>query len=228
MPQTFLNESQRLRAQGQFEEALAVLDSGQEHAPHCLDFPAIRAQILNDMGRYREALEESWRVLATNEPTQAHEAARFAQGYALLMLGQLEEATLALDALLALNPRYPDAAWLRAGTLRQRFGDLHPQILAAYDQATDLDPTNLYMQVERADLLRTNGRYAEARDLLVNLQSPDACPDEELRLEASFKLGCVAAVLNESTTARAAFRSVLAVAPDYPDAEAMLALLEQE
>lgn len=215
-----------MRAQGRFEEALEALDAGERLLSARPEFSAARAQILNELGRYREALAFSWQALEAEESSETHQAARFAQGFALLMLGQLEEATIALEALLAVNPAYPDAAWLRAGALRQRLDAQHPGVLTAFDFAVQSDPANPYLQVERADVLRACGRYAEAREVYARICADESCADGELRLEATFKLGLVAMVLGETQTAREAFRAVLAVAPETPDAADLLVLLD--
>ena len=81
--------------------------------------------------------------------------------------------------------------------------------------------------MDRADILRVNGRYEEARDTYAFLRQPAACEDASLRLDAAFKLGCVALVLNDNEAAREAFGSVLALDPNYPDARAMHRFTEE-
>ena len=51
--------------------------------------------------------------------------------------------------------------------------------------------------------------------------------DAALRLNATFKLGCVALVLNEIELAQSAFVSLLAIDPNYPDARAMHRFTEE-
>jgi tetratricopeptide (TPR) repeat protein len=181
---------------------------------------ATRAQLLNASGRFAEAACAAARAIELN-PMQMD--ARFAQGFALYMLEQLSEAQTALDALIALEPGYPNAAWLRAGLLRRMRGDQDPAVPAAYDLAARVDPTNLYIRVERADILRSLGRYEDAQAIYGAVIS--ASDDEALRIEATFKQGCVALVLNNPADARIAFRAVLDSAPDYPEAREMVEML---
>jgi tetratricopeptide (TPR) repeat protein len=208
------------------DETRQALEESQPLQPESAACAARLARLLNEAGRFSEALQASQRALERDGPPEAHDEARFAQGVALLMLERGEEAVEALETLLRANPAYPNAAWLRAGLLRQRLGDLHPETLSAYDRALVADPDNLYAQTEYADILRAQGRYREARDIYARIQSA-AAEDAELRLEAAFKLGCVAMVLNETETARCAFRAVLEVAPNYPDAQACYDLLTE-
>ena len=112
-----------------------------------------------------------------------------------------------------------------AGLLRQMHGDNDPCVQEAYTLVLAVDPQNAYAQVERADVLRACGRYEEARDVYARCQSPDFCEDVALRVEAAFKLGCVALVLQENSLAHDSFRAVIAADPDYPDAHEMLALV---
>ncbi|MCS6776411.1 MAG: tetratricopeptide repeat protein [Chloroherpetonaceae bacterium] len=174
-------------------------------------------------GRYAEALQHSQDALTLD---RQNDDACFLQGLTLFLLGRLEEADAVIGTLLDRRPDYPNAAYLRAGMLRKRAGDHAPEVLAAYDRTLAVDPDNRFALCERADVLRAQGRYAEARDIYMQLTSPEFCPDEALRTEATFNLGCVAMVLQDNETARKAFRAVLDADPDYPDARSLLALVE--
>jgi tetratricopeptide (TPR) repeat protein len=225
MPNRYLDKSRLLRERGEGEEALQTLLEGERQFPNDARFPAQRALLLNDLGQHTEALKASWEALARDGCTEVLDDALFARAVALLMLRQLEEALPPLEELLARTPNYPNAGWLRAGMIRQRLGDQHPDTLAAYDAALEAAPDNLYMLTERADILRALGRYEEARNTYAALCAPEICPDEELRAEVTFKLGCVAMVMNDNETARDAFYDVLEIAPDYPDARSLYDLL---
>ncbi len=185
----------------------------------------LSATQLNAQGRYREALTEAERAL---QQDASDCEAQFALAFACLLLNRAEEARSALDTLLALSPDYPNAAWMQAGLLRSLHGDHDPRVLPAYDDALRVDAGNLYALCERADVLRSLGRYHEAQALYARLSTPAGCAEEALRIEATFHYGCVALVLNEPQEARTAFETVLAAAPDYPDAGEMLALLGAE
>ena len=151
--------------------------------------------------------------------------AHFELCYKLYMEERWSEALTELELLVAEAPDHPNAAWLRAGLLRQMHGDNDPCVQEAYALVLAVDPQNAYSQVERADVLRACGRYEEARDVYARCQSPDFCEDVALRVEAAFKLGCVALVLQENSLAHDSFRAVIAADPDYPDAHEMLALV---
>jgi superkiller protein 3 len=209
-----------LREDGRPAEVLSLLEA--EAAPDlAMPYACLRALVLSDLGRYAEALEVCDRVLQT--APQEREAF-FTRAFALVMLERWQEALATLDTLVGLDPTYPDAAWMRAGLLRRQRGDLDDAVLAAFDCALENDPGNLYAQVERADLLRSRGNYTEARNIYARVR--EASPDDTLRLEATFKLGCVALVLQDEIEARKALESVLAVAPDYPDVRDLLDLLD--
>lgn len=231
-PQAELQERfAALRAEGRSEEALRVL----EETPVCPDTLLLRAQALNDLGRFTEALAACSKAAALCLPGSApHDGPNvqrsdlkpkiaFTLGFTRMMLQQWEEALLTLDALLLDAPDFPDAAWMRAGLLRQLRGEFDPLVLDAFDQAIQADSSNYYACVERADLLRALGRYEEAQDAYVAVRQ--ACPDEALLVETTFKSGCVAMVLHKNDQAREAFQAVIAIAPDYPDAAEMLSLL---
>jgi tetratricopeptide (TPR) repeat protein len=207
-----------LRAAGLSAEALAALDSSD--LPHSPQILALRAQLLNDLGRFDEALEAAVQAI-TADPAQRD--AWFAQGFALYMLERWPEAERTLDTLVELEPGYPNAAWLRAGLLARLHDPQDPAVLAAYDLTLAVDPANLYARVERADVLRANGRYEEA--LAAYLAVRAAAPEEPLLVEATFKQGCVALVLQNIDAARASFRTVLDYAPDYPEAQEMYRLV---
>jgi tetratricopeptide (TPR) repeat protein len=215
---TLLEQCCALWTQERCAEALALLPAQSDCPEETAILLAWRAHWLNALGQFSDALTACWQSLE-HDATQP--AARFEQGYALYMLDQREEACLTLETLLRAHPNYPDAAWLYAGILRQRRGDLVPEVRAAYQRACALDPDNRYAQVEYADVLRSHGEYTDALAIYTACQSREACPDEALRIEATFKRGLVALVLNDFEQARAAFRAVLDAAPDYPDAQAM-------
>ncbi len=157
------------------------------------------------------------------ETSPAREPLDFLRAYTLFLLERLAEARDALDAMQRDWPAHANAAWLRAALTRRRLGDRAPDTLAAYDAALALDPANQYLQAERADILRVQGRAGEARVVYAALaQSAD---DEALRLEAAFNLGVTAMTQGDAQAARLAFRAVLDAAPDYPEAQEMYALL---
>ncbi len=215
-----LVECERLRSEGDAERALGLLDAAQ--IEDCADLLALRAALLGDLGR----LEESLAVLRHARCVDAtHHAARFGLCFTLYLLERWPEALSELEAFVADAPDQADALWLRAGLLRRLYDDSDARVLDAYDAVLRADASNLYARLERADVLRALGRYEEARSVYADFADADICPDETLRVEAAFKAGCVALVLNDTPAARVSFQSVIDAAPDYPDARDMLALV---
>lgn len=139
---------------------------------------------------------------------------------------EAEEALAVLGELLTAEPAFPNAAWLRAGLLRRRHGDTHPDVLDAYEVAAAAMPPNPYAQCECADVRRAHQRYREALELYREVSVAASCVDEGLRLEANFNRASVALTLGETEEAREALRAVLETDPDYPDAQELFALLE--
>ena len=209
---------------GRLDDAYQLLRARQELLPRNADFQSACACLLCELGYYEEAIE---RCEATLMHTPASHAALWWKAFALFRMERFGEALTAFDALLAQAPHYPNAAWMRAILLHKLRGERAAIVMEAYDRAAAADPHNACVQIERADLLRVNGRYEEARDIYNWLRQPAACEDASLRLDATFKLGCVALVLKEVETSRAAFRAVLDADPHYPDAQAMYQFTEE-
>ncbi len=215
-----LAECERLRMEGDAERALGLLAAAQ--IEDGVDLLTMRVALLGDLGR----LEEGLAVLRQARGADATDpAVRFGVCFTLYLLQRWPEALAELDAFITDAPKYADALWLRAGLLRRLYDDSDARVLDAYDAVLCADASNLYARLERADVLRALGRYEEARSVYADFALPDVCPDEALRVEAAFKSGCVALVLNDPDAARVSFQSVVDIAPDYPDARDMLALV---
>ena len=228
--ESLLNGCELLRLQNAPEEALHLLETHAGSLPVCAEIVLMRAALQSDVGNidmalacFRQALSLDTTRLKANAKKQE---ARFGICFTLYMAERWSEALTELEAFVAESPAYPNAAWLRAGLLRRLYGDSDVCVQEAYALVIKVDPDNAYAQVERADVLRASGDYEAARDVYVRYQSPAQCDDAALRVEAAFKLGCVALVLQDNSLARDSLRAVLAAAPDYPDAQAMLALID--
>lgn len=217
---TLLAECERLRTEGDTERALGLLDAAT--GEDCADLLALRAALLGDLGRLEESLAVLRQARCVDE---THHAARFGLCFTLYLLERWPETLAELDAFVTDAPDQADALWLRAGLLRRLYDDGDARVLDAYDAVLCADASNLYARLERADVLRALGRYEEAHSVYADFASADICPDEALRVEAAFKSGCVALVLNDLNAARVSFQSVVDAAPDYPDARDMLALV---
>ena len=209
---------------GRLDEAYRLISANLNLLPLHADFQTACACLLCELGYYEEAFAVCDAILQTSP--QAHTALWW-KAFSLYRLERTHEALSAFDALLSQAPHYSNAAWMRAITLRSLRGERAAIVMEAYDRAASADPKNACVLMERADLLRVNGRYEEARDTYAFLRQPTACEDAALRLDATFKLGCVALVLNENETARDAFWSVLSLDADYPDARAMYRFTEE-
>ena len=214
-----LAECEGLRMAGRIEDALCLLNDLR--LADCADLLAMQAALLGDLGRLEEALAALRQARCVDD---AHQAARFGMCFTLYLLERWPETLTELDALVLDAPNHGEALWLRAGLLRRLHGDHDPRVLDAYDATLCADPSNLYARLERADILRSLGRYQEAHAVYAAFLLPDACPDEALRVEAAFKSGCVSLVLGDKDTAHSAFQSVVDTAPNYPDAREMLNL----
>lgn len=153
--------------------------------------------------------------------------ARFRLALALFLTQEWDEAQSVLGGLLTTDPTFPNALWLYAGLLRRRHGDLHPDVLDAYEQAAAAMPPNHYARCECADVRRAHQQYREALELYREVSVAASCLDEGLRLEADFNRASVALTLGETEEAREALRAVLETDPDYPDAQELYALLEE-
>ena len=210
-------ECERLRMYGRVEDALRLLDV--PHTADCADLLAMQAALWSDLGQLEAALDALQRARSVDD---THRAARFGLCFTLYLLERWPEALIELDAFAQTAPDHGEALWLRAGLLRRLYGDHDPRVLDAYDATLRADMSNLYARLERADVLRALGCYAEAQAVYAGFASPDICPDESLRVEAVFKQGCVSLVLGDTDAARRAFQCVVDTAPDYPDAQDML------
>ena len=209
---------------GRLDEAYRLISANLTLLPRHADYQTACACLLCELGYYEETFAVCDAILKT--APQAHTALWW-KAFSLYRMERIGEALAAFDALLAQAPHYPNAAWMRAISLRSLRGERAAIVMEAYDRAASADPKNACVLMDRADILRVNGRYEEARATYAFLRQPAACEDSSLRLDAAFKLGCVALVLNDNETAREAFGSVLSLDPNYPDARAMRNFTEE-
>ena len=219
-----IKRTESLCESGRLDEAYRLISANLALLPRHADYQIACACLLCELGYYEEALAVCEAILKTSPQVPT---ALWWKAFALYRLERIGDALTAFDALLSQSPLYPNAAWMRAIALRSLRGERAAIVMEAYDRAASADPKNACVLMERADILRVNGRYEEARETYAFLRQPVACDDAALRLDAAFKLGCVALVLNENETARAAFWSVLSLDPNYPDARAMYRFTEE-
>lgn len=131
----------------------------------------------------------------------------FWRAYALYSAGSWREALTMLEELIGKEGVPAEAWWLRAGLMRGVHGDFDPRVLSAYDEALVHDPSNPYVRVERADILRSLGRTEDARSEYEAVMAQTV--ESALRCEVAFKLGCVYLALDSPREALAAFHTVL-------------------
>ena len=156
---------------GRLDEAYRLISANLTQLPRHADFQTACACLLCELGYYEEALTVCEVILKTSP--QAY-AALWWKAFSLFRLEQTCEALAAFDLLLEQAPHYPNAAWMRAISLRSLRGERAAIVMEAYDRATSADPKNACVLMERADLLRVNGRYEEARDTYAFLRQPAA------------------------------------------------------
>lgn len=183
----------------------------------------LRAESLLAMGDFSSALDAANQALNISP---SFPRACFAAGMALYMLKRSKDALIALEPILSASTPLPDALWFRANLFRHVYGDSFPGTISAYNLALEADPENQYARTERAAILRTGCYYEEAcQDYEAVLSSKG---EEQLLAEAAFGLGCARLVMNDPAAARRAFRQLLDISPDYPDAQEMYDLLAVE
>ena len=144
--------------------------------------------MLYKQGRAQEAAETLQRAVSMQP---GYTIALDNLGAALTMLGRLDEAEQSIRAALAMNNHIPSPHNSLGTLLARRHDDA---ALACFDRALAIDPTFFDAHVQRATLLREQGRIADAvmawrramtlapatvpvwsRDLVHTMLSPTRC-----------------------------------------------------
>lgn len=146
-------------------------------------------------------------------------------GKMYLELGRLEDAHRQSQLALQTDRQLPESWGLRGDCLLKS-GD-HDQALAAYHQALALRPDYPEVQLQLAELYRTQGRYDRLLatiDRLQDTMSEDGCP-----CQAHLLRGVALQQLNRKNEAQRSFEEAIRVDPNNPDPYLYLAslLLEQ-
>ena len=149
---------QTAEAIGDNETALKYYQNAIAADPNYLAANAGKATVLNNLGRYEEALAAADIVLSSRKDSVAAEA----RAYALLGLGRYEEAVTAYDLAFSLRQNVPEAYCNQARAYVKL--DEAEKALAAYDKCVKLDPVNLGGWNEKGLLLFSLGKYEEAID----------------------------------------------------------------
>lgn len=121
-PLAFVPLATGLRRERRLGEALDVCQRGLERNPQSLAGRTLRARLLNDLGRYRDALSEATRAEAALGEAMGLSVERVR---ALIHLDELETARTALGKLETANLVAPEVQMLR-GELRAREAQLAP------------------------------------------------------------------------------------------------------
>lgn len=119
-PLAFIPLANGLRRERRLAEALDVCQKGLEKNPQSLAGRTLRARLLNDLGRYREALAEAERAESTLGAAMGLSVERVR---ALIQVDDLEAARTHLAELEKANLVAPEVQMLR-GSLREREGQL--------------------------------------------------------------------------------------------------------
>jgi tetratricopeptide (TPR) repeat protein len=188
--QALLDAAQRCVETGEMARAESLYRELLEREPDHVDASTALGSLLDALGRVDEAEAIFRRLVETDAPTataycnhgvmlykqgRAREAAETLQravsmqpgyaialdnlGAALTTLGRLDEAEQSIRAALAIDDRIPSAHNSLGTLLARRHDDA---ALACFDRALAIDPTFFDAHVQRATLLREQGRIADA------------------------------------------------------------------
>lgn len=124
-PLAFIPLATGLRRERRLAEALDVCQRGLDRNPQSVAGRTLRARLLNDLGRYREALVEADRAEAALGEAMGLGVERVR---ALISLDELERARTCLGKLEAANLVAPEVQMLR-GQLREREAQLKPVLV---------------------------------------------------------------------------------------------------
>jgi len=189
-PQALLDSAQKCVDTGDYAGAETLYRELLEQHPDHIDASTALGALLDNLGRLDEAAAVFRRLVEGEAPTAAaycnlgvmlfkqgraaealealQRAVSMRPGYAvaldnlgatLALLGRFDEAEQSIRAALAIDERIP-SAHNNLGTLLAR---RHDEVaLASFDRALAIDPTFFDAHVQRATLLREQGRIADA------------------------------------------------------------------
>jgi tetratricopeptide (TPR) repeat protein len=152
--------------QGNFDEALKSFDTMKTLQPEDPRLPAALGEVYLSMGRLNDALAQ-FELALKNDSKRSTNWSRV--GFIHAQLGHVDEAQSALRKALALYPRDYNALEQLA-ELDLKRGEKEPalkHLLLAADVSPDALKAGLVMRA--VDLLTTEGRHAEALQLLTDV-----------------------------------------------------------
>jgi tetratricopeptide (TPR) repeat protein len=146
-----------LKAQGQFDRALAAFDEVIEEHPENTVAKNGRAEVLKSQGRFADALA-AFDVVIEQHPDDV--VAKSGRAEVLKAQGRFADALAAFDEVIEQHPDDIVAKNGRAEVLKAqgRFVDA----LAAFDEVIEQYPENVVAKTGRAEILKAQGRFADA------------------------------------------------------------------
>lgn len=120
---------------GDYEAAIASIDSATEIAPSNEIIWYSRGELMQILGRYEEAIASFDRATQINPDN--HEA-WYKRGSALRNLERYEEAIASYDRAIQINPDYYEA-WYNRGVVLRDLGR-YEEAVASYDKALEIKP----------------------------------------------------------------------------------------
>ncbi len=194
--------------EGRLNEALALITQACAEAAEDARYRFGLAQVLQALGRWREAADAYRRVLIS-EPASFD--ARFALAVALQQDGRLSDAAAAYGEALALRP--DDAASLgNLGSVCRELGDVD-RAICLLRSALAREPGVASHAVNLGIALCQRREFAAAELLLREVLAA-----EPHNAEAAFNLGNALRGLHRLPAALQQFRHAVAVRPDYAHA----------
>jgi predicted O-linked N-acetylglucosamine transferase (SPINDLY family) len=215
------NRASALLALQRPDEALAAAERALASRPDSLEATFNAGLALHALARYDEALARFDAVLGKQPDIVP---ALLQRARALHASGRLDEALAGYDAALARVPDLVDALYGRGDLLvtRRRFDEA----IAAFDRCLALARDHLDAWLQRGNALQALGRHEEALAAFDEAarrasagSSPPAIPPTSQAAGIAANRAGVLLALKRYDEASAAWDRVLALAPDYPDAE---------
>ncbi len=120
-----------------------------------------KAQTLNEMERYREAIEQCNEALSINP---GNSKALYVKGEAFRGLGNQKKALECYTKAVRSRPN-DEEIWYSAGIVLKQMGKLN-EALVAFEKATEVGDTHHDAWYEKAVVLRLLGRHEESRTCL--------------------------------------------------------------
>lgn len=226
--------------QRRLDSALALLDRALRVRPASAEVLANRANVLNLLGRHREAQESAERAAALSPHSVE---AQYNVGLALQSLGRPADALACYERALAIRPDFVPALLNRGAALQAM--RRHNVALASFERVLAVNPNHVEAHYNRGVVLQQLQRYVEALQcheralalrptfaqahnnrglnlyMLGRLEDAKASYDRALALrpdfaEALFNRGAVLSSLRRHEAAAADFERAIALAPGLP------------